>query len=317
MSKKSLIFTVISGIVVILVISFIVIIPVIQNKQSLTSSSSSLVIDNSKSSQNRISSSENKDMNSTISTAQLYQYFTTNSQNGESPLAEKSGASGERTTFALINGELSPAISDIEQAKIWTYFKAIASPQFVDLYLKQISFYNNPDDNSQASVVLNDDGKLWSLEVNMGGLSNLAQRLETLVHEYYHIVSLNITQVIATDSCSTLKLSEGCTLPESPVYGFYKQFWESFGADPSSDKFGQYYKDRENQFVTEYAGTNVIEDFAETITYYTLRGTMSPSTAGQIAQDKLNFVAKSSFAATAQGTQTRLGALLSETGVLK
>lgn len=195
----------------------------------------------------------------------------------------------QENTYAIVQASPQPTIVEQTKQQVWDYFVTIATPEFIRNYLTQLSFFDNKEDTTMASVNQNSENQeLWDLSVNMSFADDKDQLLYTLVHEFYHVLTLNKTQVeLSTSSCPTLKLSEGCVKPATPLQQFYERFWSAINADPDANNFGEHYVGREEQFVTEYAGTNPIEDFAETLTHYTLKNTSSLS---NLALEKIRFV---------------------------
>lgn len=120
----------------------------------------------------------------------------------------------------------------------------------------------------------------------------------TLVHELAHIVSLNAEQVeldadLAADpedldliaaaraDCDTYFLDEGCSLPDAYIYAFHEAFWTDLVdyeaiIDAIEDEAAQeeaiaaQYAETPERFVSEYAATNVAEDFAESFATFAL-----------------------------------------------
>jgi hypothetical protein len=101
--------------------------------------------------------------------------------------------------------------------------------------------------------------------------SSLREQKSTLIHELTHIVSLNTSQVnpdISEPLCSTkhIRLEEGCAKNNAYITDFFYNFWSS---GVSLDDFGQMKYDSK-KFITEYATTNVVEDFAESFAFFVL-----------------------------------------------
>lgn len=98
----------------------------------------------------------------------------------------------------------------------------------------------------------------------------------TIIHEFGHIVTLNNEQVNSSaTSCSTYSLNEGCATNDSYIYKFYTNYWKD---TPSENTADQNYKANPNNYVSEYAATNISEDIAETFRVYVLSATPSDNT---------------------------------------
>ena len=195
-------------------------------------------------------------------------------------------------SYRVDAGNISPKIENRDGAKAVKYFKAIAGANFAK-YIDEIILISDKDTDEDASVIVSDkDPRMWVLRVNLGflderdGEKNL---IYGLVHEYAHIFSLNNTQVdgFVSGECPALEISEGCANVDSYINQFEREFWADLGADPDAENFGGYYEGREEHFVTEYAATNVIEDFAETFAQYVLKDTTQFE---DVAADKVQFM---------------------------
>jgi hypothetical protein len=117
--------------------------------------------------------------------------------------------------------------------------------------------------------------------------------LQTLIHEYAHVLSLNVDQVPEVSGpCDTLELSEGCALPTSFIYAFQTEFWDAYGdgaPEPDNDDpdvADTFYAAHEEDFVSDYAATNVTEDFAESFAAFVLEA--EPDADTPLAQ-KIDF----------------------------
>ncbi|MBD3751760.1 MAG: NADH:ubiquinone oxidoreductase subunit 4 (chain M), partial [Micrococcales bacterium] len=143
-------------------------------------------------------------------------------------------------------------------------------------------------------VLQTDDPQQWTLVVNLAYASDEDLLLSTLIHEYAHILSLSPGQ---TDpeawSCDTLQLDEGCAEPDSALWAFDQEFWAQYGTDApdpanaDADLAYEFYLDHEEDFVSDYAATNVVEDFAESFMTFVLEP--EPDSDTTIAQKLLFF----------------------------
>lgn len=124
----------------------------------------------------------------------------------------------------------------------------------------------------------------------------------TVVHEFAHILSLETEQVKREyNSCATLEVEEGCAVKGAYLNAFYNQFWqgqaskqhESMVAAAQDDEEKKqtlveaFYNKQPNSFVTEYAATDPMEDFAETFAYFVLSDKVSNPTT--LKDKKIHF----------------------------
>jgi len=189
------------------------------------------------------------------------------------------------------SGELSPAPSP-EAAEVWDMFERVAGAPFV---AKSMALYiagDNPRSDTMAYVHRSENPRFWTLGANLAYAEDRDILLATLVHEYGHIRSLGMTDVVPTTAaCDTWELSEGCVLPDSELNAFFVEFWEPYGdaAPPpdATDEPGTFYDEHEADFVSDYAATNVVEDFAESFMTFVLEP--RPDAADSPVARKLDF----------------------------
>lgn len=160
------------------------------------------------------------------------------------------------------------------------------------LYIWNIfaQFYPNIHKNHIISYIVSNDSdseefwsvgqiewqpKYWDLSINLpsfykGNSLDVRESTWTLIHEWFHIVSLNDKQIaINYSQCLNYEIAEGCPKDDSYFQEFINIFWPKTKTDKIWDKnnlFEVYPKD----FVTEYASTNPGEDLAESFTFFVL-----------------------------------------------
>ena len=100
----------------------------------------------------------------------------------------------------------------------------------------------------------------------------------TIIHEFAHILTVNANQIDMRlergDTCPTFELDEGCSEDNSYLFAFYEAFYENGN------------NDGDEAFVTDYASENIVEDMAESFTFFVLRDRPEGET---IAQEKIIF----------------------------
>jgi len=192
-------------------------------------------------------------------------------QNDREPVAEKSipeGDESQEADYKVSAGENITLLSGDdkdEYRKIWEDIKELSPDTLSDTYIEEFQIFNNKDDDTLAFVDDYDGNGKWRVAVNLAGHNTSSEREQksTIVHELGHIISLNTSQVdpnIQKENCQNLSLDEGCAKNNSYVNKFWKNFWES----TSSRGYV------EGKYVTEYAATNEVEDWAESFAYFVL-----------------------------------------------
>lgn len=156
--------------------------------------------------------------------------------------------------------DLAPSDEDEEYyAWLWERFAWII-PSAERQMVSRFEVYDHAD--TMAYVVQDEeDYESWTYASNQIQATYETERIMTDIHEFGHLLSLNAEQVdpYADESqCGTYMLDEGCAEEHAYIYQFYLQFWE----DGDSEN--------EDDFVTEYAMSDVYEDFAESWAYFVM-----------------------------------------------
>ncbi|GAA2957579.1 NADH:ubiquinone oxidoreductase subunit 4 (chain M) [Microbacterium schleiferi] len=191
------------------------------------------------------------------------------------------------------DASLSPT-GDETTESVWDMFVRIVTPEVAGSVIRDFRVGDSESSDTLAYVLQTDDPQQWTLVVNLAYASDEDLLLSTLIHEYAHILSLSPGQ---TDpeawSCDTLQLDEGCAEPDSALWAFDQEFWAQYGTDApdpanaDADLAYEFYLDHEEDFVSDYAATNVVEDFAESFMTFVLEP--EPDSDTTIAQKLLFF----------------------------
>ncbi len=167
--------------------------------------------------------------------------------------------------------------------------------------ITEITSFTDGKENVLAFVEpIDSTSKKWHLafdseDVNLKNASLSEQRevLRTFIHEYAHIESLNETQMKQGDfnrDKGEIKIQEGILKKNSYLAQFASKFWTKdmiaiVEKQNPEDMLNLYY-DNETSFVTEYASSNFVEDFAESFAEFVLS---DKKTNNSIASQKVNF----------------------------
>lgn len=180
-------------------------------------------------------------------------------------------------TYAVdADAGLSPQ-PDARAREVWDMFVKIVTPEVAGSTIWDFQVGDSDATDLQAYVVQTDDPSLWTLAANLAYADDPDLLLATLVHEYAHILSLSPGQTDPDAStCDTVELDEGCAEPSSAIWAFDQEFWSSYGSDApdpanaDADLAWEFYLANEEDFVSDYAATNVVEDFAESFMTFVL-----------------------------------------------
>ena len=221
-------------------------------------------------------------------------------------------------SFALASGDINYGVVDAtllgtpeqDHQLIWDDFVAIAGKSFINDHVNQFRII--ADENDDYLAYVQQDGwdlSKWAVAVDLDQLAELPRYnyLETLVHEYSHILTLNedefdIDEYLfegdedyneqAREACDSYFNNEGCAKTGSAMDLFYQQFWmdiEDEHALINPDDYSEldaFRKAYPNTFITWYAPSNAEEDLAETFAHFVLD---EPEEYTGVVQDKLEF----------------------------
>lgn len=197
------------------------------------------------------------------------------------------------------NGKFTSEL-DSSDLLLWNVVESLSPSLELTKQIGELVVYYDYEDSSSASVQsINDDNSLWSIEINYAAVEDFEEFVPTVIHEYAHILSLQDSQTVSVNeasdisqSCATLLLAEGCLSNDSYLNGFYKSFWSALPEEESTrekslNEAASYFEMNQNDFVSEYATTNTIEDFAESYRSFVLD---DRSTKETVASMKINFL---------------------------
>jgi hypothetical protein len=165
------------------------------------------------------------------------------------------GSAEEVDSVYAVSGSTLAGNPEARHQQMWDAVIAIIPPEL----LQQISSFEIISDPETSGYVYGDenDSSKFVLALNTVEFDDPAEFTHTIIHEFAHVVSLNQAQFDdGQGSCSTLQLDEGCTTQNSYIYQFHSQFWAD-GVDS-------------DVFVSDYASSDVAEDFSESFTAFVL-----------------------------------------------
>ena len=186
------------------------------------------------------------------------------------------------TMYEIIDGEPQGTLN-AQEREVWNLYVDLVGTSFISQYMNVYETYDDPQDDTYAYVAQDlDDPQYWAMGANLSafypdGELDRAEAVRTHIHEFAHILTLNTSQLDATvsgDSCGLYQLEEGCTKSNSYIYQFQQDFWAGLegwpGDEASADDIYDFYDRNQDQFVTDYAATNLAEDIAESFTAFVI-----------------------------------------------
>ena len=175
----------------------------------------------------------------------------------------------------LGDGSLSPEASGTT-LEVWELFEQIATPEFAGEVVLQYRVGDAPDSDTLAYVYQDDDPDSWILAANLATAEDHDLMVATLIHEYAHILTLSTDEFDEAGTCADdEEMAEGCPAPTSAIADFRDRFWAGYVDAPAVDNDDEdvaadFYLAHEDDFVSDYAATNVVEDMAESFMTYVL-----------------------------------------------
>ncbi len=139
---------------------------------------------------------------------------------------------------------------------------------------EQLTFFTDGEYETLAyAAPLDGKGESWEFGVDPVDSQDGAFFLETVLHEYFHSVTLNEEQVTYTNRQTVDTYNEPGMVALSGSYldDFYQEFWTDYLDDclASEDTYNFFLR-HEEDFVTPYASTDPSEDICESLTYFVL-----------------------------------------------
>jgi hypothetical protein len=183
--------------------------------------------------------------------------------------------------------------------QIWEQFYQIIPQHQAKEKIVEFVLFSGKGENEGTLAYVHqreEDSTKWVLGVNVpenfntdGTLKDTKDFYYTLIHEFFHVVSLEESNTTNTSICGTYEIETGCLKANTPlgklVEDFWKQspHWEGFMADPENeDEAYDRYDQTPQRYVTEYAATNPGEDVSEVFAHFVLK----PQPTGQSVKDK-------------------------------
>jgi hypothetical protein len=191
------------------------------------------------------------------------------------------------------------------QQRIWDYFVKIIPPE-QRTKIAEYKIVTDGTGNFNAMVFIEyrwDDSSVtekWSLLADLADFIDERQFTSTLLHEFGHILTLNINQLdyrLDAINCPRYFKDPGCSQPDSYLQLFFERFWtDSYDewhkiasqGDEATVKSGlkTFYQAHPGEFVSEYAATAPHEDIAESWMNFVLSPKLAENT---LAEQKVNF----------------------------
>ena len=218
-----------------------------------------------------------------------------------------------KPALLYVPDEFKPFQEDLEaQRLVWNYASALLPPEQLK-WISEYDIFTDGPEGTLAWVNTRDifDRAHWQLGIDITDAVSPTYVTYTLIHEFGHLITLNTDQIPYNASystwyqnpatCEQFSIPEGCTNPASYINLFYQRFWTGIfdewvemvgSATVSSDEelddlVNAFYRLHDEQFVRQYAATNIREDIAESFMYFVLEPRPRD---GSIISQKIKFL---------------------------
>ncbi|MDR4982587.1 recombinase family protein [Bacillus cereus] len=156
--------------------------------------------------------------------------------------------------------------------------------------------------------------KEWTLSLDtLDSAVNIDEVMKTLIHETAHVLTLGHKQIPVNEQylkdfeedkdissyqnkCKSLFLQEGCAKENSYINQFHNSFWKPIEqewtekqVEESEEAQMQFFKEKQDEFVSEYGTTNVAEDIADTFTAFILQDSKKVKEGTELKYKKIAF----------------------------
>jgi len=147
--------------------------------------------------------------------------------------------------------------TELYYKSLWERFAWVIPSDRRDM-VSHFAVFDNGD--LLAYVIQSDeDYEQWTYAAHIEQAEYETERVLTDIHEFGHLLALNSRQIdpyADEEDCGTHYYEEGCAREGAYMYEFQKAFWDDGDTDD------------EDNFVSEYAMTDVYEDFAESWSHF-------------------------------------------------
>ena len=205
----------------------------------------------------------------------------------------------EKFTYTINDdGTTEPEMTDLDK-DMWGLIEEMSPSQESFDSIREYTVYYDEDDTTDASVsAIDDNDEEWSFELNYSSTNDFELLLPVIVHEFSHVLSLQNDEVTSEteereirNTCVNYLVAEGCLKDGTMLNNFFEKFWKENpdfvpDVDRAENETEAFYETRQDQYVTDYATTNPIEDFAESIMFYVMN---SPVKANTEKRQKTDF----------------------------
>ncbi|WP_195608444.1 hypothetical protein [Intestinimonas butyriciproducens] len=192
----------------------------------------------------------------------------------ERTLAVYQIGAGDALTPDPANDLSGGAWSETELLGLWEEMCTLLPEGAFEGFDQFTVFTDGPEETVAYVWALDDAGARWEIAVDPADAEDREYFVETVLHEYFHYLSLNDTQVIYTSEQTLDTYNEPgmVTLADSYLNDFYQEFWTGYLDDClACDDTYNFFLRHCDDFITPYASTDPSEDICESFAFFVLR----------------------------------------------
>lgn len=190
---------------------------------------------------------------------------------------------------------LEKGANDDLAKEYWNYIMGTLPNQPIKKYIYSLRLYTDGEEGDLGGITPMDASNTkWQIELDVKDFDlhekdekKIIDYQHTLIHEFGHLITLNITQIEPSDDeyqddAKGYLTSEGYAIKNSYLDKFVSQFWKNdqlFKWDKidqirnqrkRENRLFDFYLNNPNDFVTDYAAESPEEDLAESWTYFVM-----------------------------------------------
>ena len=203
---------------------------------------------------------------------------------GEITLYNVEGSSIVKAKDYEVTGTLLVLQNDVaKHNELWELTKKVIPANQLTKVSEFLIFSGESNETLGFVTPTSDDLSKWQygLAIDLaykGGFNADGELVHTVIHEFGHIITLNIEQVdssISDTNCMNFFTGEGCAKSDSFINKLQTQFWadiwDEFLELESEESRAAFYTKYQDRYVSDYAATNPGEDIAEVFATFVIR----------------------------------------------
>lgn len=224
-----------------------------------------------------------------LNSEELMQYILSGSENILA-IYEIDGSSLINKPIPFVTLEKNDTRVTNDYSKLWKAVTNIIPPNYFQNFDRLIISSDGKYDDLAYVMATDAIGSRWDISIDPADTEDKEFFYETIIHEYFHYVTLNETQgsYFKTPRVQTYSDYEIVTNSDSYLNKFNQRFWGILSEESPYLSDGYlFYLRHQDDFVNSYASTVVSEDICESFAFFVLRD--KPSAANNVDKKLLFF----------------------------